>query len=105
MAARLEEPNATQDDISDGEFAIQQLNQRHAARDNITPTFVAEYFCSKLGCSRLESLLFNDTDRFVRPFGRFPGIAEKPVAFQAPVRKGAHFGHAHHRLGRLWGDV
>src|SRR4030095_1011118 len=105
MAARFKEPDAAHDHIADSEFAIQEFNERHATGDDIAPRFVAERLCVQLGRSHLDSFLFNEAYRLVRPVGRFPRFPKKAVAFQAAVRKGADFGESDHWLGRLWSDV
>src|SRR5262245_4417909 len=105
MVAGLKETDAAHDHIADGEFAVQKLDERNTAGDDIAPRFVAKHLDAQLGRGRLDSFLFDQTYRFVWPFGRVPRFAKKAVTFQASVCKGAHFGHAGHGLGRLWSDV
>src|SRR5262245_6045273 len=101
MVAGFKETDTAHEYITDGEFAIQKFDKRNSAGDDITPRFVAKHLCAQLGGSRLNSFFFDKTNRFVWPFGCVPRFAKKTVTFQPSVCKGAHFGHADHRLGRL----
>src|SRR5262249_59751660 len=105
MVAVLKETDAAHDHIANGEFAVKKCDRGNTAGDDITPRFVAKHLYTQLGRGRLNSLLFDKTHRFVWPFGGVPRFAKKAVTFQASICKGAHFGHANHRLGRLWSDV
>ena len=79
MAAGLKEAYAAHDHTADREFTIEQFNQRHAAGNDVTPALVAEYFCPKVSCGLLESLLFNEADRFVGPLVAATGPGPRPL--------------------------
>src|SRR6266545_7505341 len=104
MAAGLEQTNAAHDHATDDEFALQQFDQRDAASDNITPRFVSDRCDAQLLSRKLEDLLFNQADCFVRTICRTPRLAEKAVSFQPTIRACARLGNRNHRAGRIRRD-
>jgi len=97
VAAGFKESEATHDDATDCKFAVDQVNERHAAGDDITAGFIGEHFRAELSRGEFESFLLDEGYGFVRPLGFKPRIAKETVSFETTVGEGLYLGYGDHR--------
>lgn len=94
VRTRFAEPQAAQSDVSDLEFAADQVIERHAARENVSPAFAGGEFDSMVAMKSFDRFDLDQSDLVVGLlFGFREGsrIAKVAVAFEALSRHGANF--------------
>src|SRR5262245_33919464 len=96
VGARLEQANAAHAHSAHGEFTVQQLDQRHAPRNDVAPGLLGDRFDAEFLGSQPQHLILYQTHSLVRPIDRIPRVAKEPVAFQTAICKRAHFGKWNH---------